>query len=315
MEKCDLSVVIISPDRGGLLAQSLSHLEQQSFPAARFEIVVVCYGPTANSRIQVQRFSEGSPVRTKWLWHHGENGVAARNLGLREASGRYVLFLDDDLVAAPALVREHVLEHQNGATPIAVAGVVKRHPQLPVHRLHRLFFSGERLREDRGAALGYLDWNIANLSLPRQLLLDSGGFDEALCYPHFDGADLGWRLKPENVQLIENPRASGYVWNPVTFASERNRHYARGYALNGLVERTRSVEVLRRYPVVRSSLRHGLDALAIRFYLQACERQEEDLRLFTSIYRRVFLFDLCSGYADRRRQRLPRLPVPEQTGQ
>jgi GT2 family glycosyltransferase len=93
----DFSVIIATRNRPQLLRNCLVALEKSNYPVDRFEVVVVddgsdaAVGPglaefTFRFSLSVLRTERGGPA-------------AARNVGSRHASGRFLAFLDDDAEA------------------------------------------------------------------------------------------------------------------------------------------------------------------------------------------------------------------------
>jgi len=153
----------------------------QSIPP--LEVLVVDDGSLDDTRRCVQAF--GEPVRLISISHGGPS--RARNEGLRQARGKYVIFLDADDVLEPGLAEHAVtlLEHR---------------PDLGfVFSNYRLFFEDGRVTQPRipagafgvksdailGNALrqvyarGYA-LSSSGLCAPRELLAEAGFFDESL---------------------------------------------------------------------------------------------------------------------------------------
>lgn len=117
----------------------------------------------------------------------------ARNLGLQEAKGDFVLFLDDDAV----LVREdffmrHLRWHHYFSKPMGIGGPY----QLPdrASRVARAYHAVsstwlENNRQKGGFSLRLLG---GNCSFPTQLLRQCGGFDENL---QFGGTETELQLR------------------------------------------------------------------------------------------------------------------------
>jgi glycosyltransferase involved in cell wall biosynthesis len=111
-----LSVVIPSYRRGAELEQALRDLAAQAFAA--FEVLVVLQ--TRPTAAEIAALAGALDARLR-LFHLPEpNASRARNVGLAEARGEIVLFLDDDVrIPAPDFLATHL---RNFADP-ALAGV------------------------------------------------------------------------------------------------------------------------------------------------------------------------------------------------
>jgi glycosyltransferase involved in cell wall biosynthesis len=90
-----ISVVIPFHNREGTLARCLESLLEQDFPAADFEIVAVDNNSADGSGLVARQYS-----RVVVLQERTQGSYAARNCGLRHATGEIIVFTDSDCVAA-----------------------------------------------------------------------------------------------------------------------------------------------------------------------------------------------------------------------
>lgn len=98
-----LSVVICSYNRADSLAQALESVVAQS-PSPDFdvEVVVVDDGSTDHTAETVARVAAAAPVPVRHVYEGARAGIAvARNRGVTEARGNWVVFFDDDQLAEP----------------------------------------------------------------------------------------------------------------------------------------------------------------------------------------------------------------------
>ncbi len=96
-----LSIVIPTFNRAGFLEEALRSVLAQTFTG--YELIVVDDGSTDRTPELAQEFSE-----VRWIRREENSGVSqARNLGIRQARGRYLAFLDSD-----DLWQENKLEKQ-----------------------------------------------------------------------------------------------------------------------------------------------------------------------------------------------------------
>jgi len=97
-----ITVVIITRNRANILGDCLKSLVEQDLPKDRYELVVVDDGSADRTPEVVKSFQSntGLPVvRYVFQSHQGVN--AARNAGIKNASGQFVFFLDDDVLVLP----------------------------------------------------------------------------------------------------------------------------------------------------------------------------------------------------------------------
>jgi glycosyltransferase involved in cell wall biosynthesis len=118
----DISVIIPTFNRRGILARTLPTVLDQDLPSARREVIVVVDGSSdgTSELLHAPRFAEVCVMQLPNL------GIsAARNLGLRTARGGLVLFLDDDMLCEPTLLSGHVAAHNGDDGALIIGGEIK----------------------------------------------------------------------------------------------------------------------------------------------------------------------------------------------
>jgi glycosyltransferase involved in cell wall biosynthesis len=96
---CNISCVINFYGRINLLEGVLYSLASQDLPKEKFEVLLVeDRGGTKEGREIAHRFEDVLNIRYSALSEHFGIMGYSRNLGLSQAQGKYVLFLDDDTV-------------------------------------------------------------------------------------------------------------------------------------------------------------------------------------------------------------------------
>lgn len=97
----EVSVIVATYNRPGLLELALESLRRQNLSACRFEVIVVNNGSESVEPF-LESWSSAAPETRRWC-REDEPGLArARNRGLAIASAPWVAFLDDDGLAAPS---------------------------------------------------------------------------------------------------------------------------------------------------------------------------------------------------------------------
>lgn len=303
----DISVIIATRNREAWLPTCLTHLEHQTLPAARFEVIVADCASSDGTASVVQRFASGSPVRIRSLELGAPDRAAARNQAAAIAEGRILLFLADDELASPRLLHNHLEAQERRDERGCLTGAIHRHPQLPHDAITRL-----SLDEGEGQtgyeAPFYLDAQESNVSIPRRLFEQYGGFTSEYRFHLLEHIELAFRLYRDGVACggIEDTRT--YVWQPAQFERERERHYQIGYSLYHLLRLTHSKSILQRYRLRRSPIEILTARFLMPYYVRACRRQEKENTLFVgALYRRILSHDRARGFVDARLDR-PRRP-------
>jgi GT2 family glycosyltransferase len=161
---------------------------------------------------------------------------AARNLGWQHAGGDVVLFLGDDVIAKPGLVEAHLAGHEAGAN--AVLGRVDWSTTLRVTPFMRFLDGGYQFDFDT-LSRGEVPWwalYTANVSISRELLERSGGFDEEHFPFLYEDVELGYRLKDLGLRLVYDPSAKADHLHAPTLEEFQNRMRIIGAAERRMTE-------------------------------------------------------------------------------
>ena len=198
----EVSVIVTSRERRDALLDTLRALAVQTLPGTAYEVLVVDDGSSdgtfeAASALQV-------PYDLRVLRHPQQRGVAAgRNTAIRDARGRVLVFLSDDLLVPEGFLAAHLatLARHPGAW---VVGGFRQLPSLRGTPFGRYLddleesFTDARKQTPVGPDLWELHWPTArNLSLPRADFEAVGPFDER------------FRSTCEDQDLAERARAAG----------------------------------------------------------------------------------------------------------
>jgi GT2 family glycosyltransferase len=194
MRQYDLSVIVPTHNRQSFLPGLLASLAAQTHPADRWELILVVDGSTDGTREYLELGGGRRPPHMTCVFQAAQGAPAARNAGARKATGRGLLFLDDDMIAAPQLVAEHARYHR-GAPDTVVIG----HLSLPaagrdawtawedaqVARHYTLLDSGKRPPGPR-------DFFSGNCSVAAPLFNSVLGYNTRL--QRTEDLELGYRL-------------------------------------------------------------------------------------------------------------------------
>jgi glycosyltransferase involved in cell wall biosynthesis len=210
--KPELTVVIPTYNRSTVLKRCLDALTGQTLSADLYEIIVADDGSSDDTRKMVERYAADFPARVSYLWQCNAGQSAARNLAITEARGRLLLFINDDTIATPTMLAEHLQTHQlYPDESVAVLGRVTISPQVPcsmfakIH-LDALYALWRGKRE--------LDWRAfytCNVSVKKRFLVKYGLFEESIRYN--DDVELGQRLSHYGLRIIYNPHTLGYHYH------------------------------------------------------------------------------------------------------
>ena len=123
----------------------------------------------------------------------GGGQASAQNAAIEAATGEICLFLDDDVIAAPELVAEHLTAHRAQARMIGVGRLAQQPPEARDWYAHEFARSWNRHFDELDEKpLGWTDCFGGNLSIPEPTLNAVGGFATDL--PAGDDIELAFRL-------------------------------------------------------------------------------------------------------------------------
>lgn len=98
-----ISVIIPTYKPREYLWECLGSLDRQTLPDDEYEVIVVLNGPQEPYDAQIREYiSVHDGTRWKYICTATSGVSNARNLGLDEASGEYITFVDDDDILSPA---------------------------------------------------------------------------------------------------------------------------------------------------------------------------------------------------------------------
>jgi GT2 family glycosyltransferase len=202
-----ISAIVCTHNRSDLLAQALQSLCRQNLPDDDFELLIVDNASTDDTEAIARSSCDGQANFT-YIAEPKLGLSRARNRGIREASGTYVAFLDDDAVAEPDWLEKILAAFAEAEPPPGCVGG-KTLPSWEEPRPHWL-------HEALVGSLSIIDWSSeaffieppyflvgANIAYDRGLILEVGGFDERI------GRVGQTLLSGEETELVNRVRAAG----------------------------------------------------------------------------------------------------------
>lgn len=176
-----LSVVIPTHKRASILKQCIDHLEKQTI-RSDLEVIVVSDGDDPPTAALFHRPKWNLNLRFLEIGK-SHQGVA-RNEGVKEANGKYVLFIGDDIFLDAECCAKHLLAHESCETRATSDETSTRSSQLEARRY---------------AVLGFTTWDPACGITPVMKWLESSGwqfgYPEISRYAHqFLPADMQHRF-------------------------------------------------------------------------------------------------------------------------
>jgi len=199
-----VSVVIPTRDKCALLARTLRALQAQRMETDAWEIVVVDDGSVDDTASFLDQVAATESRLRVVRPPRGVGRAAARNLGWRNATGTWILFLDDDILAPPGLLRAH-LDQLRCGDDLGTIGPAITDPAIADAPHFRYLDTRGVAKLPSGPAPGKY-FVTQNAAVPRAALERIGGFDEQFSAYGFEDMDLGFRLEAAGVRFVVVPR-------------------------------------------------------------------------------------------------------------
>ncbi|MGY1745236.1 glycosyltransferase [Blastococcus sp. SYSU D00695] len=240
------SVVIPTHQRRDLVVGAVRALLAQEEPP--LEVVVVVDGSTDGTAEALRALTSPTPVLVVEQDNQGQ--ARARNRGAELARGELLLFLDDDMLAAPDLLRRLREAHERGAD--AVTGHIPTVPGTEMFRLPGVLDWAEQRRQRLSATPGpppVGDVLGGQLSVRREVFEALGGFDDRRF-------TIGGAYGGEDGDLAHRLLAGGHrvVFAPDAVSSQVNVVPPRTYLRNWHQAGASDAVYLRKHPSQRAEI-------------------------------------------------------------
>jgi glycosyltransferase involved in cell wall biosynthesis len=212
------SIVIPTFRRPDSLVTAVRSWLAVDFPSSDFEIIVVDDDGRGLARRVVIHACSGSPVDLRFVEGDRTGAASARNLGAARASGRILVFADDDIIVRPDHLEQQLRTRELCGAPCVTTGTWEYAPTLAdtlvSYSFGRLLLkraaaqfqscqAGDRHIADRCWTTDWAD--SCNLSVERRLFEGLGGFPLSGA-----GADymrdwaFAWLAQQRGARLIHN---------------------------------------------------------------------------------------------------------------
>jgi glycosyltransferase involved in cell wall biosynthesis len=245
-----ISVIIPTRNNAARIAGPLRALARQKLVDSQYELLVIDNGSTDNTATVLEQLHLEMP-NLRWITEPTVGRSAARNRGIREATGDLIVFLDDDIFVEANHLERHVAYHLDTGDNMAVVGkVVDASPMKPAW-LQDYF----HVRQQAGSPKNRIgsDWRYfatGNVSLLLQTLENvrlEGEGPSVYFDPNFtvrEDGELGFRLSKAGVRFILADDIICQHKHPRTTKEVLGRSYSIGYSTALLIDKHPETAVL-----------------------------------------------------------------------
>ncbi|MEM7130824.1 MAG: glycosyltransferase family 2 protein [Chloroflexota bacterium] len=204
----DASVIIPTYNRKDSLLKTLEALDRQSPSTPTFEVLVVDDGSIDNTK---GLFDQAFHFSACYIHQENQGSAVARNTGASKASGKLLIFLDDDMIVEPDYVSGLFDEH--GEHP-RIVGMGKELPYLPPNPTPYAKLQAERIGKQQvnpaGEFVDFTECVTNNLSVEATDFVEIGRMqDVAGDGPTWWGdVDFGYRAMKQGFRFRRSGSAA-----------------------------------------------------------------------------------------------------------
>jgi len=215
-----ISVIVPVYNSDSTISQTIQSLLKQEYPTHKLEIIVVDNNSTDNTADIIQSY----PVQ--YLRDNAvQSAYAARNCGIRAATGEILAFTDGDCIADPFWIQSGVTLFENSDIGGVVGSIATDRPKsLLDHALYNHSFLGSEHCLNN-PFLPYAQ--TANAFYRKFILTQIGLFDDN--FVSGGDADLSWRLQLNTkLRLVSAPKAVVYHQHRKSLSAFWNQRITHG---------------------------------------------------------------------------------------
>jgi len=233
-----ISVVVPTYNRKGLLYLTLLSLFYQNYSRDKYEIIVVDDGSDDNTIGMIKKLKPTCnfkyiywPRSKKYKFGEPDNRAGpARNLGAYHSQGSYLLFWDSDMIAKSDMLKQHFITRPDSNSIVmgtrimlkkgllgslsVIELIISRKLKFNVSQFGELE-SADRVLQDLQYDVYQYDfpWMLimsSNLMVARDLFIKFNGFDKNFVFWGAEDSEFAYRLSVAGIKLIINRKAFGY---------------------------------------------------------------------------------------------------------
>ncbi len=189
-----VSVIIPAYNVENTIENLLNSLFNQSFSREKTEIIVVDDCSTDNTLDILTNLKHEHNFSV--FSHETNKGLAAaRNTGIKNCSGKILIFIDSDMVVGDHYIENHVNFHNNRQVAGVVGGIIPNE-NLKYDKYQRYLYETKRgaKKHTPKSSLPYYVFLFNNSSLKREVIEDCGMFDENIKVYGGEDTEFAYRI-------------------------------------------------------------------------------------------------------------------------
>ncbi len=233
MKKFKLSIIIPTYNRKEYLLKCLSKIQKQNLDES-FEIIIVDDGSTDNTKNYIKKFIKKTNIPIKYFKQKNLGPATARNFGIKNARGEYILFMGDDTYPINKNFLQLHIELLEKYPNCASLGFILWHPKYRKNKFMQ-FLCPKGPQFNYGSVRKYdicpfeMFWT-SNIALKKSWF-DNNYFDENFPYAAYEDIELGYKLCLKGLKIVFNHDAIIYHDHYYNIELFLDRQYKAGKSL------------------------------------------------------------------------------------
>ena len=192
-----ISIIIPTRNRKKILKKCLQALNKQSINNNKFEIIIIDDGSTQDIETMIKSLNLKPKLKYHYQKHSGP--AKSRNKGIKLAAGKYIIFIDDDIIVNEQFVEKHLNKLLNNDK------VIVHGPVIHTNNLDNPTAAEKKIRDFSSAFFA-----TGNASIKKSYLKEAGLFNENFYEYGWEDLEFGKRLKQLNLKAVTAENAIGY---------------------------------------------------------------------------------------------------------
>lgn len=184
-----VSIVIPTYNSLNKLILALQSIEQINFPVEKFEVIVVDDGSSDGTETYIIEIFNNKSINLSYFYQENKGPASARNLGIRQAKGEYILSIDSDCLVDKNILKRY-LEHYPDEKLGGVGGKVLLDSKNMISKY--LDYMGVWRPGCINSEISYLV--TANAFFLKKSIINAGYFDEDFLLPGGEEPELCHRI-------------------------------------------------------------------------------------------------------------------------
>jgi len=225
-----VSVIIPAYNAAKTLSRCLNSVLHQDYPADNVDIHIINDGSTDNTTAVLRELS--LPDNFHIISHTANRGLAAaRNTGIKNATGEIIIFLDADMEIPSDFIENHVHIHKKPDV-IGVLSALLPAPENPIDKYQKYLYQSKRGAQKYSpqAPLPFHVFILGVTSVKRFALSEAGGFDNNISSYGGEDTEFAYRLwqkYPQGLYYAPNIKVIHHHYRPLNTVLENVQTFGR----------------------------------------------------------------------------------------